>query len=106
MLNSHLQVSINGPEPGTQKALEVINIAKEKWLATKPRRKLPKKVVSVLVREKGVQPDMPEAGNDLNVNDQLHCVEEQKEEETERAPEKCSVECEHQSSVAGAKSVS
>ena len=30
MLNAHLQVSINGPEPGTQETLEVINIAKEK----------------------------------------------------------------------------
>ena len=48
MLNAHLQVSINGPEPGTREALEVINKAKEMWVSAKPRRKLPKKVVSVL----------------------------------------------------------
>ena len=29
MLNAHLQVAINGPEPGTREALQVINKAKE-----------------------------------------------------------------------------
>jgi len=48
MLNAHLQVSINGPEPGTREAQEVINKAKEMWVSAKPRCKLPKKVVSVI----------------------------------------------------------
>ena len=60
MLNAHLQVSINGPEPGTREALEVINKAKEMWVAAKPHRKLPKKVVSVLVRDQGVQASLIE----------------------------------------------
>ena len=50
MLNAHLQVSVKGPESGTQKALVVINLAKEKWLAAKPCRKLTTKVVSVSER--------------------------------------------------------
>ena len=60
MLNAHLQVSINGQEPGTREALEVINKAKEMWVAAKPCRKLPKEVVSVLVRDQGVQANLIE----------------------------------------------
>ena len=60
MLNAHLQVSINGPEQGTQEALEVINKAKEMWVAAKLCPKLPKKVVSVLVRDQGMQANLIE----------------------------------------------
>lgn len=58
MLNAHLQVSINGPESGTREAQEMINKAKEMWVSAKPRRKLPKKVVSVLVRDQGMQANL------------------------------------------------
>ena len=57
MLNAHLQVSINSPEPGTREAQEVINKAKEKWVLAKPWCKFPKKV-SVLVRDQGVQANL------------------------------------------------
>ena len=60
MLNAHLQVSISGPEPGTREAQEVINKAKEKWVLAKPWCKFPKKVVSVLVRDQGVQANLSE----------------------------------------------
>ena len=40
-----MQVSINGPEPGTREAQVVIKKAKEMWVSAKPPRKLPKKVV-------------------------------------------------------------
>ena len=63
-LSAHLQFSINAPEPGTQKAFKVITKKiNEKWLAAKPDHKLLKKVISVLVKDKCVQADMPEVGN-------------------------------------------
>ena len=63
-LNAQLQVSINGPEPGTQKAFEVITKkTNEKWLAAKPRHKILKQIISVLVKDKCVQADMPEVGD-------------------------------------------
>ena len=88
MLNAHLQVSINGPEPGTREALEVINKAKEMWVAAKPRRKLPKKVVSVLVRDQGVQASLIEdvdsvperwvgdQGEETRVEEHMQCEEQ------------------------------
>lgn len=36
----------------------MINKAKEKWVLAKRRRKFPKKVVSVLVRDQGVQANL------------------------------------------------
>lgn len=98
MLNCHLQVSINGPQPGTQKTFEVIKKANEKWLAAKPCRKLPKKVISVLVKDKSVQADMPEVGNYLNVNEELYSWKNTKRTR-QSTPEESIVECEHQSSV-------
>ena len=44
-LSQKMQVSINGPEPGTREAQVVIKKAKEMWVSAKPPRKLPKKVV-------------------------------------------------------------
>ena len=38
----------------------MINEAKEMWVAPKPSPKLPKKVVSVLVRDRGVQANLIE----------------------------------------------
>ena len=88
MLNAHLEVSINGPEPGTREALEVINKAKEMWVAAKPRRKLPKKVVSVLVRDQGVQASLiedvdsvperwvGEQGEEARVEEHMQCEEQ------------------------------
>ena len=63
-MNAHLQVSINDPEHGTQKAFEVtIKKTNEKWQATKPCPKLLKKVISILVKDKSVQADVLEVGN-------------------------------------------
>ena len=87
MLNAHLQVSINGPEPGTREALEVINKAKEMWVAAKPRRKLPKKVVSVLVRDQGVQ---------ANLIEDLNNEPEQRGEQAEEAIVEEHMQCEEE----------
>lgn len=89
-----LQVSINGPEPGTRKALEVINKAKEKWIAAKARCKLPKKVVPVLVSDRGVI--FFEVGQ---INEELDSVEVEEQGKEETTLEQISVECEEQAPV-------
>ena len=86
-----MQVPINGPEPGTREALEVINKAKEMWVSAKPRRKLPKKVVSVLVRDQGVQANLIE---DLDSE-----PEQRVDEEAEVATVEESMQCEEQAPV-------
>ncbi len=76
MLNAQMQVSINGPEPGTAQARTIVKAAKKIWLAAKPRRKLPTTGLrKIVVCHQGVQASVSEEPPSTSRNENVSAAQ-------------------------------